>query len=138
MQKNRDSPNFGNRGASVSNRNYADDDKISIYRMIKSTEANKGTIDSTSSPSKVSPTKRESIDWRSKPDVTGVRMNNKIIKSQPHEIQGVTCMKVPIFEVPLLKRHSMIIPSTTTTNPRTFSSSSTRRKVSINTDKNTT
>ena len=99
--------------------------------MIKSTEVNKGSIDSNSPP-KISPTKRESVDWRSKPDVTGVRMNNKIIKSQPHEIQGVTCMKLPISEVPLLKRHSMIIPNTAVFNPRTFSSGSSRRKVSIN------
>ena len=106
------------------------EDKIEVYRMIRSTEINKNN---SSSPSKSSPNKHETInDWRSRPDVTGVRMNNKIMKSQPHDIQGVTCFSLPISEVPMLKRHSMIVPHTATFQPRTFSSSSTRRKVSIN------
>lgn len=57
------------------------EDKIEVYRMLKSTESFRESDD------RAFGFKKEQ-DWKHKPDVTGVRMN-KFLKSQPHDIQGV-------------------------------------------------
>lgn len=75
---------------------------------------------------------KEQLGWKCKPDVTGIRTNNNILKSQSHEIQGVQCFSLPISEMPLTKRQSLIFAQPLNLqHPRTASASSCRRKVSI-------
>ena len=57
---------------------------------------------------------------------------NKLLKSEAHDIQGVTCFSVAFSENPAFKKQSLVIPSATMTLERVLSSSSSRRKVSIN------
>lgn len=91
--------------------------------MIKSTELQKAKEE-------VKIVKKES-EWKSKPDVTGVRMN-RILKFQTHDIEGVQCFSLPISELPLTKRQSLIYSQPSSFPQRVVSSSSSRRKVRIN------
>lgn len=126
-----DSPVVGPRAKGGYTKFSGYEDKVEVYRMIKSTDVGRQK-DSNKAPIRASNIS-DNADWRLKPDVTGVRMNNRLLKSQPHDIQGVTCFSLSIEEAPMLKRHSMIIPHTATfqQQPRTLSSNSNRRKVSI-------
>lgn len=100
------------------------EDKIEVYRMIKSTEFPKAKEEQI--------TEKKANDWKSKPDVTGIRMNNRILKFQKHDIEGVQCFSLPISELPLTKRQSLIYSqSNSTHHQRASSSNSYRRKVSI-------
>ena len=127
-----DSPIIDAKGQAGYSKFSSYEDKIEIFRMANSSELTKNI--KSMSPRKSATARTTTLDWKLKPDVTGIRMNNRIIKSQTHDIQGVTCMSLPISEVPMLKRHSMIIPHTATFEPvRNISTSYTsRRKVSIN------
>ena len=95
------------------------EDKIEVYRMIKSTEIDREKNRKT-----------KQLEWKDKPDVTGVRMNKKILKSEAHDIQGVTCFSLPISEFAPFKRSS-IIHLETASIERALSSSSSRKRIKI-------
>ena len=79
------------------------EDKVEVYRMIRSTEVTK--------PIPLQSNLKQTYQkWKDKPDITGVRMNNKLMRNEGHHsMEGVVCVSVPISHNPILRRNSLFV-----------------------------